>query len=112
MNPSVLSVREQLREQRVVFALAQRADAGREGDAGRAELCRSCAAGGLCTEAAWWIICVALSGLSLLRWFNVPASERVALLSLSNTTLLWMQEKCSLFSRPTNKSRAFSGAHL
>lgn len=61
--------------------------AGRGGDAGRVELCRSSAAGGLCMEALGLIICLVLSGLSLLRWFHLPASAWVAVLSPSNGTV-------------------------
>lgn len=70
----------------------------------------SCAAGGLRMETVELIICVVLSGLSLLRWFHSPPAH-VAVLSLSNATRLQMQEKCSLFLCPlTNK--ALGQAHL
>lgn len=46
----------------------------------------SCAAGGRCMETVELIICVVLSGLSLLRWFHLPTSARVAVLSPSNAT--------------------------
>lgn len=71
----------------------------------------SCAAGGLRMETVELIICVVLSGLSLLSWFHSPPSAHVAVLSLSNATWLQMREKCSLFLCPlTNK--ALGQAHL
>lgn len=64
-----------------------RAGAGRGGGAGRGELCGSSAAGGLRVEAVEPIICVVLSGLSLLRWFHLLTSAWVAVLPPSNGTV-------------------------
>lgn len=72
----------------------------------------SCAAGGLRMEAVELIICVVLSGLCLLRWFHLPTSGRVAVLSLTNATRLPKWEKCSLFLCPAHKPKALSQAHL
>lgn len=44
--------------------------------------------GGLCRETIELIICVVLSGLSLLRWFHLPTSTSVLVLSPSNATCL------------------------
>lgn len=76
------------------------ADAGGGGgDAGRGELCGSSSAGGLRMEALELIICVVLSGLSLLRWFHLPTSAWVAALSPSEVNV-GARKKCSLFLRP------------
>lgn len=72
----------------------------------------SCATGGLRMETVEMIICVVLSGLSLLRWFHLPTSARVAVLSPWNATWLRMQEKCPLFLCHIHKPKAFSQAHL
>lgn len=72
----------------------------------------SCAAGGLRMEPVELVICVVLSGLSLLRWFHLPTSVWVAVLSRQMQHDCGCGKKCSLFLCLAHKPKALSQAHI